>query len=226
MVWALVQVNCGPHAVDKYPMAKTLVVLAWFASEEEAREHWPRDLVHTPDNVLEGQVVYQLLWNVSTPLNIDRSVDNCNKISTVGSWLPESLRQPIDHADKIELVFKGAANAASAKQTPQTMAAARAAAKIKAKPQPLIPRKGRSGPFSSGRTSASAVGRLGAGGPDALPRKPAVSAAQVRANQVQAAIAAASVGIGPDVKLVPIMVGNTQGGYRPPQVWRPGEGTR
>lgn len=224
MAWALLQVNCAPHAVDKYPMGKTIVVLAWFANEEEARAHWPEDLVHTPDTVYEGQSVYQMLWDVRKPLNIDRATENCNKVSCVGAWLPESVRQPIEDADKIELVCRGSGGSEyhAANEGPQTKAGIRAArmAAVKTKPpkpQPVIARKGRSGPFSAGSKAASAVGRAD------KPRKPVVSAAQIRADQVSAALAAAAATVGPDVKLVPITLSGAPSGYRPPQVWRTSE---
>lgn len=103
MVWALVQVNCAPHGTDRYSMPHAFMVLAWFATEAEARAAWPADLVHHPDESLEGQNVYQMLWNTAQPLNLDRSIDNSNKVSNMGAWLPESARMAADRAGGAEL---------------------------------------------------------------------------------------------------------------------------
>lgn len=96
--WALVQVNCIPRGNDNYPTPKTFYILRRFANEKDARAFWPNDAVHTPPEENDGQHVYQILWDMKGPLNIDRYLVNDNKVSNTSLWLPQSLSQAIDAA--------------------------------------------------------------------------------------------------------------------------------
>lgn len=228
--WALIQVCCTPHSVDKYPMPKVMTVLRFFVSEQEARQYWPNDMVHTPDDSYAGQSVYQMLWELGTPLNLDRSVENCNKISTVGSWMPESIRHVPASADGVTVAPAAAVEIVntSIAHAPQTKAECRAAqqAANKAKhqqqqprAQPTLQRRGKTGPFSTSNRAASAAV------PERRPKPVPVSRAELQAKQIQEAVAAAQAAAGPDVKVVPIVAASGVGGgsgYRPPQVWRSG----
>jgi hypothetical protein len=96
--WALVQINCLPHGNECYPTPKTFYILRRFNSEKDARLFWPNDVVHTPPEENDGQHVYQVLWDMKGPLNLDRYIVNDNKISNTAMWLPQTLQQAIDAA--------------------------------------------------------------------------------------------------------------------------------
>jgi hypothetical protein len=231
--WALVQVNCTPHSVDRYPMPKTFCVLQWFNNEKEARDYWPEDLVHNPDETQEGQSVYQILWQLGTPLNLDRSIDNCNKISGVGAWLPESVKHAIASVGDISITLRGSSSGAAgggavagiattgrgggATHADMRAAASAAAAKRVQRdgPQPMLARsKGRRGAYTVAAKSASTVTRA-----EQKPRKPTVTAAQAREAMVQEAIASVTAAAeAQGAKVVPVIL--PVDGYRPPHVSR------
>lgn len=93
-MWVLLEVKCAPHPADASPVPTTIDIVKLFGSEEEAMA-WlvePGDVIHRPDQEFQGQEVYQLVWNLDEPLNLDRSIDNSREVYEVGEWLPSEKR--------------------------------------------------------------------------------------------------------------------------------------
>ena len=102
MSFHIVQINCAPHGNEYFPIPKTFSIIRSFASESEAKHFWPNDLVHNPPPEYDGQYVYQVLWDASKSLNLDRYNSNSQQISNCGMWLPEEVytapaTQPLEH---------------------------------------------------------------------------------------------------------------------------------